>query len=43
MTTTREREDFEKWLFDVHGLKGTWNESRNCYDEYPCHLAYKSW
>ena len=38
-----ERAAFEKWLQDVHLLDGTWNEARNCYDEFPCHLAFQAW
>lgn len=38
-----ERAAFEKWLMDVHLLDGTWNEARNCYDEFPCHLAFQAW
>ena len=38
-----ERAAFEKWLLDVHLLDGTWNEARNCYDEFPCHLAFQAW
>jgi len=37
------RSSFEKWLQEVHLLSGTWDSSRNCYQEYPCHLAYKAW
>ena len=38
-----ERAAFERWLMDVHMLDGTWNEKRNCYDEFPCHLAFQAW
>lgn len=38
-----DRAAFEKWLADVHLLTATWNEARNCYDEFPAHLAYKAW
>ena len=38
-----EREQFEKWLWDEQGLEGTWNETRNCFDEFQAHLAFKAW
>lgn len=38
-----ERVDFEAWLQKEHGLSGTWNDARNCFDEFPCHLAFKAW
>jgi len=43
MTTTPEREEFEAWLLDEQWLTATWNEARNCYDEFPAHLALKAW
>jgi hypothetical protein len=33
------REAFEKWLLDVHMLTSEWNEQRNCFDDFPAHLA----
>lgn len=39
----KDRQAFEKWLLEVHLLEGTWNEDRNCYDEFACHLAFKAW
>lgn len=38
-----EMEQFEKWLLDEQGLEGTWNDTRNCFDEFPAHLAFKAW
>jgi len=38
-----ERAAFEKWLMDVHGLDSVWNEERNCFDDFPAHLAFKAW
>lgn len=38
-----ERAAFERWLADVHLLTATWNEQRNCYDEFPAHLAFCAW
>lgn len=37
------RAAFEKWLMDVHGLDSLWNEQRNCFDDWPAHLAFKAW
>jgi hypothetical protein len=37
------RQEFEAWLQEVHLLDATWNEERNCYDEFPAHLAFKAW
>ena len=38
-----ERADFERWLEREHLLTATWNDQRNCYDEFPAHLAFKAW
>lgn len=38
-----ERAAFEKWLMAAHMLDATWNVGRNCYDEFPAHLAFKAW
>ena len=38
-----ERKAFESWLLDVHLLTATWDEQRNCYDEFPAHLAFNAW
>ena len=37
------REEFEAWLLEVHGLTSEWSEERNCFQDYPAHLAYKAW
>ncbi len=38
-----EQKRFEKWLLDEHGLVATWDQQRNCYAEFPAHLAWKAW
>lgn len=38
-----DRAAFEKWLMDIHGLDSTWNEERNCFNDFPAHLAFKAW
>lgn len=38
-----ERAAFEAWLMAEHLLDATWNADRNCYDEFPAHLAWKAW
>jgi hypothetical protein len=38
-----ERKRFENWLMQEQLLDATWNEARNCYDEFPAHLAFKAW
>ncbi|MBD1602356.1 hypothetical protein, partial [Pseudomonas typographi] len=37
------REEFEAWLLEVHGLTAEWQPERNCFKEYPAHLAYQAW
>lgn len=37
------REPFEKWLLEEQGLDALWDEHRNCYEEFPAHLAWKAW
>lgn len=37
------RDEFEKWLLKEQGLTGTWDAERNCYSEFPCHIAFKAW
>lgn len=37
------RSKFETWLVTVHWLTGTWDDTRNCYTEFPIHLAFKAW
>lgn len=38
-----DREEFEKWLIEVHGLNAEWDEDRDCYVEFACHIAWKAW
>lgn len=38
-----DRQDFEAWLLEVHGLTAEWQPERNCYKEYPAHLAFQAW
>ena len=38
-----ERARFEKWLDETMGLQSEWDEPRNCYKEFPAHLAWKAW
>ncbi len=40
---TTEREQFEAWLLNEQGLSCTWNEARNCYQDFLAHLAWVSW
>lgn len=37
------REEFEAWLLDIHGLESEWQEARNCFKDFPAHLAYQAW
>lgn len=39
----KEREAFERWLFEVHMLEATWQPERNCYKQFPAHLAFQAW
>jgi len=41
--TAATRKAFEAWLLSEQWLTATWNEERNCYDEFPAHLAFKAW
>src|SRR3712207_7441676 len=45
MTTAsaETRKAFEAWLLSEQWLTATWNDERNCYDEFPAHLAFKAW
>jgi hypothetical protein len=38
-----QRAAFEAWLQKEQLLTATWNEERNCFDEFPAHLAYQAW
>lgn len=40
---SNDRSAFEHWLHDVHGLESVWQEERNCYKDFPAHLAYSAW
>jgi len=37
------RDEFQKWLLNEHGLYSRWQEDRNCYADFPAHLAWKAW
>lgn len=37
------REEFSEWLLDIHGLESEWQEARNCFKDFPAHLAYQAW
>ncbi len=37
------REEFESWLLREHGLESEWQDERNCFKDYPAHLAFKAW
>ncbi|HDL7029548.1 TPA: hypothetical protein PXM33_000044 [Yersinia enterocolitica] len=46
MDITESREEFEKWLEEVHGLYGEdidWEPERNCYRIFGIHLAWCAW
>ena len=42
-TRAEQRAAFEAWLLDEQGLTATWDEERNCYEEFPAHLAWRAW
>lgn len=37
------REEFSEWLLDIHGLESEWQEARNCFKDFPAHMAYQAW
>lgn len=37
------REEFEAWLMEDHGLDSEWQVERNCFKDFPAHLAYQAW
>jgi Protein of unknown function (DUF551) len=37
------RARFEEWLHNKYCDKGTWNDERNCYDEFAVHMAFKGY
>lgn len=39
----QRRQAFEQWLLREHLLDATWDDERNCYREFPAHLAFKAW
>ncbi|EKN5935031.1 hypothetical protein DVQ16_22120 [Yersinia enterocolitica] len=46
MDITKSREEFYKWLEEVHGLYGEdidWQPERNCYRIFGIHLAWCAW
>ncbi|HHL2498099.1 TPA: hypothetical protein ACQ301_000059 [Yersinia enterocolitica] len=46
MDITKSREEFHKWLENVHGLYGEdidWQPERNCYRIFGIHLAWCAW
>ncbi|MFM1454504.1 hypothetical protein WFP04_22475 [Yersinia enterocolitica] len=46
MDITKSREEFEKWLEEVHGLYGEdidLEPERNCYRIFGIHLAWCAW
>jgi hypothetical protein len=43
MTTEKMREEFIDWLADVHDLESEWQEERNCFKDFPAHLAFQAW
>lgn len=43
LTTDQLRKEFEAWLLEVHWLTSEWQEERNCFADYPAHLAFNAW
>jgi hypothetical protein len=43
MSTEKDRKEFIDWLADVHGLESEWQEERNCFKDFPAHLAFQAW
>lgn len=43
MTQDKDRAAFEAWLWEVMKLDSEWDEKRNCFVDYPAHLAFKAW
>lgn len=41
--TSKERAEFERWLFDEQGLESVWEPHRNCHKDFAAHLAFKAW
>ena len=40
---SKERVEFERWLFEVQGLESEWEPHRNCHKDFAAHLAFKAW
>ncbi|WP_312800016.1 hypothetical protein [Pseudomonas sp.] len=43
LATDQLRKEFEAWLLEVHWLTSEWQEERNCFADYPAHLAFQAW
>jgi len=43
MSIDKMREEFEVWLLEEHGLEAEWQAERNCFKEFPAHLAHQAW
>lgn len=43
MSTEKDRKEFIDWLADEHGLESEWQEERNCFKDFPAHLAFQAW
>jgi hypothetical protein len=43
MSNDKLREEFRKWLLEEHGLESEWQSERNCFKDFPAHLAYLAW
>lgn len=40
---SKERVEFERWLFESQGLESAWEPHRNCHKDFAAHLAFKAW
>jgi hypothetical protein len=38
-----QRQEFELWLDVRHDLASEWQPSRNCFKDFPAHLAWCAW
>lgn len=38
-----ERSEYEQWLQDVQWLNSKWEAERNCFADFPAHLAHQAW
>jgi hypothetical protein len=43
MSNDKMREEFCSWLLEEHGLESQWQPDRNCFKDFPAHLAYMAW